>query len=96
MEKIEVDKDIEDFLRQIKEGIIELKVGVCPVWQCGGELEYIEERTNWQEPDLKCKSCGNVWLIQKYTNEEDEGVFSALNEPDIMDKDNSDLKPKGI
>lgn len=30
----------------------------------GGELEYIENRTNWQEPDLKCKNCGTVWLIQ--------------------------------
>jgi len=64
MEKIEVDKDVDEFLRQIETGIRDLRVGVCPIWQCGGELEYLEERTNWQEPDLKCKNCGTLWLIQ--------------------------------
>jgi len=66
--------DIDEFGEKAKELARELRVGVCPVWQCGGELEYIEDRTNWQEPDLKCKDCGNVWLIQKYSKEKTDKV----------------------
>jgi len=65
-------EDFNDFAEKVKTLATEIRAGVCPIWQCGGELEYIEDRTNWQEPDLKCKNCGNVWLIQKYNNEETE------------------------
>lgn len=60
-------------MEKIEELTRELRVGVCPIWQCGGELEYVEDRTNWQEPDLRCKNCGNVWLIQKYSNLDENG-----------------------
>lgn len=62
------EEDIDDFLEKVRELVRELRVGVCPVWQCGGELEYIEDRTNWQEPDLRCKNCGAVWLLQEKKN----------------------------
>ncbi len=71
MEKPNTDS-VEEFLQSIKEGIMELRGGVCPMWQCGGELEYLEDRTNWQEPDLRCKNCGTTWLITKYNNVETE------------------------
>lgn len=61
--------NIDEFGEKAKDLARELRVGICPVWQCGGELEYVEDRTNWQEPDLRCKNCGNVWLIQKYEKE---------------------------
>jgi uncharacterized Zn finger protein len=66
--------DIDEFGEKAKDLARELRVGICPIWQCGGELEYVEDRTNWQEPDLRCKSCGNVWLIQKYSKEETDKV----------------------
>lgn len=59
--------DFDNFAEEVKNLAIRIRAGVCPIWQCGGELEYLEERTNWQEPDLKCKNCGNIWLIQKYS-----------------------------
>jgi len=54
---------IENFTEKVKNLAMELRAGVCPVWQCGGELEYLEERTNWQEPDLKCNNCGAEWRL---------------------------------
>ena len=60
---------IEEFTEKVKELAFDLRAGVCPIWQCGGELEYLEERTNWQEPDLKCKNCNNIWRIQKFGGE---------------------------
>ena len=70
---------IDEYLVKVAELTKELRVGICPIWQCGGELEYVESRTNWQEPDLKCKNCGNVWLIQKYSKEETDKVISKGN-----------------
>ena len=60
------EENLDDFADKVKDLAREIRAGVCPIWQCGGELEYVEERTNWQEPDLKCKNCGAVWLLQKY------------------------------
>lgn len=56
---------LEEFMEKIQELVIELKIGVCPVYQCGGILEYLDDRINWQEPDLKCKNCGALWKLQK-------------------------------
>jgi hypothetical protein len=61
----EIKMDITEFGEKAKDLAMELRVGVCPIWQCGGELEYLEERINWQEPDLKCKNCGALWQLQK-------------------------------
>jgi len=61
---MDTDK-LEDFMQDIKEGILLLKAGTCPIWQCGGELEYLEDRVNWQEPDMKCKNCGAIWKLIK-------------------------------
>jgi len=59
-----IESEINKFVEQVKDLAMELRAGVCPIWQCGGELEYLEERINWQEPDLRCKNCGAVWLLQ--------------------------------
>lgn len=59
-------RSIDEFGDKVKELAMEIRAGICPVYQCGGELEYIEDRTNWEEPDLKCKNCGNIWRIEKY------------------------------
>lgn len=56
----------DELAEKIKDLCIQTRASVCPVWQCGGELEYLEERTNWQEPDLRCKNCGNTWKLVKY------------------------------
>jgi len=63
------EEDFDDFAQKVKDLAMEIRAGVCPMWQCGGELEFVETRTNWQEPDLKCKNCGNVWLLQKSESE---------------------------
>ena len=57
--------DFDEFAEKVKELAMETRAGVCPIWQCGGELEYLEERTNWQEPDMKCKNCGAFWELKK-------------------------------
>lgn len=59
------EEDFDDFTRKVKELAQDMRAGICPVWQCGGELEYLEERINWQEPDLKCKNCGTLWLLHE-------------------------------
>lgn len=59
-------ENLDEAAEKVKDIIRDTRAGVCPIWQCGGELQYVEDRTNWQEPDLKCRNCGNVWLIQKY------------------------------
>ena len=66
------EETLDELMIEIKNAIKDIKANCCPIWQCSGELEYLEERTNWQEPDMKCKNCGNVWLIQKYSNEVEE------------------------
>jgi hypothetical protein len=58
------EEDIDDFVQKVKELAQDMRAGTCPIWQCGGELEYLEDRINWQEPDLKCKNCGALWLLQ--------------------------------
>lgn len=55
---------VEEFTEKVKDLAMELRAGVCPIWQCGGQLEYLEERLNWQKPDLKCKNCDALWLLQ--------------------------------
>lgn len=59
------EQDFKDFSEKVLELVRNLRVGVCPIYQCGGELESLEERINWQEPDLKCKSCGAYWKLEK-------------------------------
>ena len=59
------EENFDDFANKVKDLAMEIRAGICPIWQCGGELEFLEERTNWQEPDLKCKNCGATWLLQK-------------------------------
>lgn len=58
------EDDFDNFANKVKELAMEVRAGICPIWQCGGELEFLEDRTNWQEPDLKCKNCGATWLLQ--------------------------------
>jgi len=60
------ENDFDKLAERVKELAMETRAGICPVWQCGGELEYLEDRTNWQEPDLKCKNCGTLWLNTKF------------------------------
>ena len=60
--------NLEEFISDIRNGIRELKAGSCPIWQCGGDLEYLEERVNWQEPDIRCKNCGAIWHLVKLPN----------------------------
>lgn len=57
-------EEFEEMLDDFRNLAVNLRAGRCPIWQCGGELEYIEDRTNWQEPDLKCKNCKALWLLQ--------------------------------
>ena len=59
------ENSMETFLEKVKVAATDLRNGVCPIWQCSGELEYLEDRINWQEPDLKCKSCGATWTLTK-------------------------------
>jgi len=56
---------LKEFIEEVKSLAIDLRAGVCPIWQCSGTLEYLEERINWQEPDLKCDSCGALWKLEK-------------------------------
>ena len=63
--KVTNDNNIDDAMEKIKEIIRYVKFNGCPVWQCGGELEYLEGRINWQTPDMKCKNCGAVWKFDK-------------------------------
>lgn len=59
---IKTPEQLGEYVAQL---IHQLRAGVCPIWQCGGELEYLEDRINWQEPDLKCTNCGSFWLLQR-------------------------------
>ena len=63
------EEDFDDFAEKVKVLVMEIRAGVCPIDQCGGELEYLEERTNWQEPDLRCKNCGALWILQNWGKE---------------------------
>lgn len=63
--KAAVAEDFEEFAEEVKGLARNLRAGVCPIWQCGGELEFLEARVNWQEPDLRCKNCGAHWLLQR-------------------------------
>jgi len=56
--------DFEEFGEKVVELAREITSRRCPIWQCGGELEPLEERTNWQEPDFRCKSCGSLWELK--------------------------------
>ena len=58
------EEDFDKFADKVKELAKEIRAGICPIWQCGGELEYLEDR-NWQEPDLRCKNCGALWRLEK-------------------------------
>ena len=70
METEKKEDEFEKFAQDVKQLAYVLKAGLCPIWQCGGILEHIE-RINWQEPDLKCKSCGAEWkLINRPKGEE--------------------------
>lgn len=60
-----ITESFEEFGEKVKELARDLRSNVCPIWQCGGELEHLEERTNWQTPDLKCKNCGALFLYQE-------------------------------
>jgi hypothetical protein len=78
---------IEEFADNVKDLAYGLRANICPVWQCGGELEHIEEAvikgdddTNWQEPNLKCKNCGALF---KFIREEDK---RQLIDSDIKDQ----------
>jgi len=67
--KIKMDmtsESFEEFGEKVRQLAFELRANVCPIWQCGGELEHIEDRTNWQEPDLKCKNCGALFEFKGY------------------------------
>ena len=59
-------KGFDDFANKVKEMAFDLRANVCPIWQCGGELEHIEIGTNWQEPNLKCKNCGAMFEFKGY------------------------------
>ncbi len=56
--------DIDEFGEKSKDLARELRVTACPIWQCGGQLAYLEKRLNWQTPDLMCSNCGALWLLQ--------------------------------
>ena len=66
--QIKAEENFEKFIGEVKTLAMDLRCGVCPIWQCGGELEYLEDRTNWQEPDLRCKNCGAIWRLFKRPN----------------------------
>jgi len=59
------DDEFERFAQEVKEKAMEIRAGICPIWQCGGVLEHIEDRLNWQEPDLRCKNCGAYWTLTR-------------------------------
>lgn len=58
-------EDFDNFGQAVRELAFELRAGVCPIWQCGGELDFVDDRINWQEPDLRCKNCGAEWKLVK-------------------------------
>lgn len=62
------EEDFDNFAEKVKEMAMEIRAGICPIWQCGGELEFIEN-DNWQEPDLKCKNCGAYWRLTTYNKD---------------------------
>ena len=64
------EEDFDEFAEKVKVLARDLRAGICPIWQCGGELEFLEERVNWQEPDLRCKSCGALWELKIRPNGE--------------------------
>ena len=64
------ESQFEEFAQKVKELAFELRANVCPIWQCGGELEHIEEGANWQEPHLRCKNCGAFFEFKGYQKEE--------------------------
>ena len=71
------EETLDDFAQKVKDLAYDIRAGVCPMWTCGGELEYLEERTNWQEPDLRCKNCGTVWLKQKECFGKNKDMFEC-------------------
>lgn len=64
------EEDYDDFAEKVKELAQGIRAGICPIWQCGGVLEFLEERTNWQEPDLRCKNCKSEWRLVRGPNGE--------------------------
>jgi len=59
------EEDFADFGEKVIDLVRNLRGGICPIYQCGGELEYLEDRINWQEPDLRCKNCEAEWKLIK-------------------------------
>ena len=59
------EDEFEKFAQEVKDLAYNLRAGICPIWQCSGVIEHLEDRINWQEPDLLCRSCGAKWKLTK-------------------------------
>ena len=65
--------DLDEYINQVKDLTRELQAGVCPIWQCGGDLKHVELKDgNWQTPDLKCENCGAYFKFVGSPNISDE------------------------